>query len=575
MGPPCVRGKGGWQKKESIRAGMKRCVVVRRMETPREEDHMQAKSACRTRVVLSMLVACALFAVGSVAQSVENVVVLNDMAPFSCDPAEMAFWTHWRAGVQMYDGLTYPDADGGVRPHLAESWAVADGVGKVWEFKLRQGALFHDGTEVTAEDVVFSFERMMALGTGAYSRVKAIRAVTALDPYTVQFELDSPISVFPNMIWSIYVVNKDVVLANLGEGDHGDMGDYGVEWLRFHDAGSGPYTLVEHQVNLELRFERFADYFLGWQEIAGGVPVETVRLIGLWEAATAKNLMVNRELDMTYTTFPRQTFAELDAIPGVELVSLNKAHVYGFYLNCQAAPTDDVHFRRALSYAFNYESLLPIWDSAPGRLISTRSPAFNPEAPLYTQDLDKMREELAQSCYSQDTPLIITAPIGDAFFDKMVASLAADLSQAGFNIKVEQISFGETIARCSAAETSGNCIPTQSGPEYPGVDNVLSNWATPGGYAASHWFDDPTLQGMIAQSRETLDEAARNLLYQQIEAYILEQAAEIFVTELDPFRAIQEYLIVNENQSSGIIGAAVNMHDVRIDLEKKAEFLGQ
>jgi len=536
---------------------------------------MQRNTTWRALVVLSLLIVCTVGGFGVVAQGAENVVVLNDMAPFSCDPAEMAFWTHWRAGVQMYDGLTYPDANGGVRAHLAESWAVVDGIGKVWEFKLREDALFHDGTPVTAEDVVFSFERMMALGTGAYSRVKAIESVSAKDPCTVQFVLDSPISVFPNMIWSIYVLNKDVVLANLGDGDHGDMGDYGVEWLRFHDAGSGPYSLAEHQVNLELRFERFADYFLGWPEVAGGVPVETVRLIGLWEAATAKNLMVNRELDMTYTTFPRQTFAELDAISGVELVSLNKGHVYGFYLNCQVAPTDDVHFRRALSYAFNYDSLLPIWDSVPGRLISSRSPAFNPDAPLYTQDLDKMHEELAQSCYPQDTPVIITAPIGDAFFDKMVASLAADLSQAGFNIKVEQISFGETIARCSAPETSGNCIPTQSGPEYPGVDNVLSNWATPGGYAASHWFDDAVLHDMISRSRETLDAAARNLLYQQIEAYILEQAAEIFVTELDPFRAIQEYLIVNEEQSSGIIGAAVNMHDVRIDLDKKAELLNQ
>ena len=182
---------------------------------------MQRSTAWRARVVLSLLIVCAVGALGSVAQGAENVVVLNDMAPFSCDPAEMAFWTHWRAGVQMYDGLTYPDASGGVRPHLAESWSVVDGVGKVWEFKLRQGALFHDGSEITAEDVVFSFERMMALGTGAYTRVKAISAVTALDPYTVQFELDSPISVFPNMIWSIYVVNKDVVLANLGEGEGG------------------------------------------------------------------------------------------------------------------------------------------------------------------------------------------------------------------------------------------------------------------------------------------------------------------------------------------------------------------
>lgn len=522
----------------------------------------------------------ALFLIGVFAcgSGVENILITNDVYPFACDPAEIMFWNHYRSGVLMYDGLTYPAADGGVQPHLAESWESVAGTGDDWIFHLRQGVKFHDGSDVMAEDVVFSFQRTIDLGLGAYGLVESIKEVSVVDDYTVRFTLKRPMSVFPSVITYAFVLNKDLVMQHLGPGDYGEMGDYGLEWLRYNDAGSGPYTLTVHEVNMKLEFERFEDYFLGWPNYGDNlVPIEKIRIIALWEPTTAKNLAIDRELDVTYSTFPQSTFDELDAIEGMDLNAVNKCHVLVFHLNTQKAPTDDVHFRRALNYAFDASQTFPVWDSRPGHVIGSIHPEYNPDLEIYEKNLDKMKEELALSKYPQNTPLTIWWPIGDYFFDVMVGALAADLSAAGFNIKVEQLQgLAPLISGCSSPDTQGHVVPLQYAPEYPDADSVLNRvWYFAGGYSGSHWFDDPQLIEQIELGHATVDAEQRKAIYQETERYLLEQAPLILVSEVDPVRAMQDYIYVDTENIAGITGAAVNFYYYRIDLDRKAELLGK
>ena len=259
---------------------------------------------------------------------------------------------------------------------------------------------------------------------------------------------------------------------------------------------------------------------------------------------------------------------------GVSLRAVNKGHVYLFHLNNQKAPTDDVHFRRALNYAFNYRNLLPIWDSKAGHLIASIYPGYDPDLEIYEQDLAKMEEELSLSKYSKDTPITLFAPIGDYFFDKMVLSLSADLAAAGFNIKVEQVTLSDLLSKTNAVDTTANIIPMQYAPDYPDVDNVLySSWYIPGGFVACNWYDNPDLKAMIDKARATLDETDRVKIYQDIEQLLLDEAPAMFVTEIDPVRAFQDYIYVDEDSITGVIGEAVNFYYYRIDLAKKAELL--
>src|SRR4029453_19342939 len=142
--------------------------------------------------------------------------------------------------LNLYDGLyRWLDNPPVLTPWLAESHTVsADGL--TYTFKLRRGAKFHDGTEITAEDVRWSAERILALKKGAASLLATMIApgsIKALDRHTVQFTLSKPASIFLSVVPEVHVVNSALVKKNEKDGDGG------AAWLTSNDAGSGSYIL--------------------------------------------------------------------------------------------------------------------------------------------------------------------------------------------------------------------------------------------------------------------------------------------------------------------------------------------
>jgi len=147
-------------------------------------------------------------------------------------------------GYNLYDSLVWPDAQAGVKPWVAESWSVSED-GKTWTFKLRSDLTFHDGSPLTADDVVFSMQRLLTLnGPGATSfRSLTPDSVSAPDAQTVVFTLDKPSASFLQALVTFKIVNKALILANLQDGPHGGMKDFGAAFVRTNDAGSGPFQL--------------------------------------------------------------------------------------------------------------------------------------------------------------------------------------------------------------------------------------------------------------------------------------------------------------------------------------------
>ena len=112
---------------------------------------------------------------------------------------------------QIYESLITRDADLVLQPELATSWeAGADG----WTFKLREGVKFHDGSDFTAEDVVFSFERAKHEASDYKEQAKNVASVEVIDDYTVKLKTDGPNPILPNQLTSIYIMDKDWSEAN-------------------------------------------------------------------------------------------------------------------------------------------------------------------------------------------------------------------------------------------------------------------------------------------------------------------------------------------------------------------------
>src|SRR5581483_10674915 len=151
-----------------------------------------------------------------------GVLVSGDNLPANVDPHQVFDVPMQLYSLNVYDNLyRYEGNPPKLEPWLAQSHTVsADGL--TWEFKLRPGAKFHDGSEITADDVVYSFKRVLAIGkapAGAFKPVLKPDNITAVDKSTVKFVLDRPYAPFLAAIPIVMIVNPRVVKPHEKDGD--------------------------------------------------------------------------------------------------------------------------------------------------------------------------------------------------------------------------------------------------------------------------------------------------------------------------------------------------------------------
>src|ERR1700730_16672925 len=160
--------------------------------------------------------------------------------------------------LNVYDGLVrWQNNPAVLEPWAAERYSVSPD-GLQCRFKLRKGIKFHDGSEMTAHDVVYSIERILAVGKGAASLFKAMidpGAAKAADDYSVEFALKKPSAIFLSIVPEIHIVNAALVKK------YEAGGDWGQAWLSKSSAGSGAYKLAQFDPAVGFVAERFADHF--------------------------------------------------------------------------------------------------------------------------------------------------------------------------------------------------------------------------------------------------------------------------------------------------------------------------
>ena len=343
------------------------------------------------RALLKLLSAASLVAaLGAVPQIVQagGVLRLDEVAVGELDPAKASDYADSILMFNVYDTLVIPQQGApGHDPHLAASWS---GEGTSFTFTLRDDVKFQSGNPLTADDVVFSLDRMKTIGHGLSYLFVSVEGAEALDAHTVRFDLSEPYAPFVSSLVRLPIVDKQLVMANLGEGE-GEMGDWGQAFLSQNGGGSGAYRVVSHNPQDETVMEKSADYFL---PIAEAAP-DTVRLRYGLEAATVRTLIAQGEHDISSQWVPPEVLRALSE-GGAQL--LTEGGVTGFYmkLNTTKPPLDDVHCRLALAKAFDYEGgikIIAVTDEVSQGTLSTGAiPAAmlgaNPREKAQTRDLD-------------------------------------------------------------------------------------------------------------------------------------------------------------------------------------------
>lgn len=442
--------------------------------------------------------------------------------------------------LNLYDGLyRWQNNPPEIVPWVAEGLQISED-GLIWTFKLRKGVTFHDGSEVTAEAVKYSMERLLALGQGAaplFKEVVGKGSTRVIDPYTVEFTLSKPFSPFLSIVPELHIVNPALCKA------HENGNDWGSKWLASNEAGSGSYQLTAYDPAVGFTMKRFEDHFLGWE----GRHVDEVEIRVIREVASKVLALQKGEVHaMDGYSLPPEQIDKLLKDPNIQIFKEASMRTFVVQIHNQRPPLNDVHVRRAISYAFDYEGFIK---SVMGGKVSRNGgpiPCNMWGAPQdlkgYEYNLEKAKKELSLAKVKIDRPLKFHAIIGPPSAKSAGLILQNGLAQIGIKLDVVEETWPVLTGKAGKMDTAPDMWPHWVSTYYPDPNNWIGEMylsARRGSWKASSWYDNPKVDDMLNQALKVVNMEERKALYEEASRLVVEDAASLWIYNTDwygPFR---------------------------------------
>ncbi len=467
--------------------------------------------------------------------SAETVLRLDEVPVGELDPAKASDYADSILMFNLYDTLVIPKAgQPGFDPFLATGWETD---GDSYTFKLRTDVKFQSGNPLTADDVVFSFQRMQALGQGLSYLFTDVEKAEVVDPATVKFTMKQPYAPFVAALSRLPIIDKKLVSENLADGD-GEMKDWGQAYLSTHAAGSGAYKVVSHNPQEETVMAKNADFFLG---VPAKAP-DTVRFRYGLEAATVRTLISQGEHDISSSWLPPEVLKSL-AADGAQL--LEEKGTTGFYikLNTAKAPFDDVECRLAVSYAFDYDTgvrMVGVTDT-----VSQGSPSTGaipvgmlgalPGDQVLKRDLDKAKEHLAKCKYKPEEMKVDLSWIGEVPLEERFALLMqANFAEIGIKAEVKKLPWALYVEQISKPENTPAVSQVFVNTMSADPDTLLYGMyhsSVGGTWMSPEYLKDKDVDALLEKGRTTTDEAERAKIYADLNLRLREIAPTIFAQD--------------------------------------------
>jgi len=451
----------------------------------------------------------------------------------------------------LYDPLVYPVPGGGVKPWVATNWTVSPD-GLVYTFTIRQGIKFHSGHELTAEDVKFSMDRMLTIGEGfAYLFSPYINKTEVIEGNQVQFTLKKTFGPFLIACMRLYIIEKAEVMAHIvTPGAYLILGDLAKTWLITHDAGSGAYKVVDCRVEEWYKYALFTDY---WGPVNPNAPTEVVQMYtSTGSPPTERNMMLNKELEITDAWLPAEILDELDAAAGIKKISWPEMSEYYMYLNTKKPPLDDIHVRKALAYICPYEEIMTEIYSR-YTLATSCVPKGTPgyvDVHKYYTNLTLAQQELQLSKYygygNLSSYVIEFHWIQDVPERERDALLFAEAAaQINLTVQLVKTPWTKTVEEMGSEATCGHMYNILVASHYPEAGSLIEtryHSKASGTWEQGEWLLNATLDAEIEAALETVDIDERFAKYATLQKEIMEICPTIFIFDYKATMAQQEYI---------------------------------
>jgi peptide/nickel transport system substrate-binding protein len=477
-------------------------------------------------------------------------VYLAQQVVGTIDPAKHTDETSLQAVINTYDPLVFPMIEKGSMepgPHVAENWDISED-GKTYTFHLKEGIKFHSGNELTAKDVVFSITRMMAIQKGyswLWHGILEPENVQAVNDYTVEFTLNGPYAPFVSTLTQLFIVDKDIVLANIEDGEFGEFGDYGQKYLEENIAGSGSYVIDRWERGSELRLSKFPDYWKGWSE----GQIEEVRFMIVEEEATVRTMLASGAADMANQWLSVKSFEDLAKEDGIVVKEDPSVQLYHLPINTQRPPFDDINVRKAVLHAFNYETAnKQILNGATRAVgpVPILVPGHNPDVTVYQHDIEKAKSYLAQSKYAGQDLTVEFMYINEQPTQRQMGSLLQhSLGEIGIEVELNGVPWAQITESTANVETTPHLVNIFDTLKYPHIDSHTYGIYHPsayGSYRSSSWYDNPKTKEALENARAAINVEEQMEYYKEAQKLVVEDAVSIYIANPTHRIAFRDYV---------------------------------
>ena len=465
-----------------------------------------------------------------------NEIVWGENLPKALDPhvvydVPMQFYL-----LNTYDTLyRYIGNPPELKPWLAESETVSDD-GLTWTITIRKGVKFHDGSDLDAEDVAYSFKRMLGLGkgpSGAFKPILKADNITTVDSHTVRFKLDKPYAPFRAVLPLVAIVNPDLLKANEKDGD------WGSAWLASNGAGSGAYALDPSTYRpLEIvDMKRNADHFYGWSDNAN--PIEIIRAHPVKETSTRVLALLKGDIDATDSYLPTDQVERVEKSKTAVVARDESMRIMIIRMNNAKAPFDNINFRKCLSHAFNYKGFISIIlkDFAVRNAGPIPKNLWGAPADLegYPYDMDKAKsycDKAKAEGAPIDRELEIHIQSALAQTTQAAQLLQSDARKLGINLKLVASTWAQLTTNAGKSDTTPDMWVHWVSTYFVDPENWIGQMYDSqfhGTWKASAWYKNDKVDTLLRDARSTTDQDKRRQLYEEASRIVVGDAADIWI----------------------------------------------
>jgi peptide/nickel transport system substrate-binding protein len=425
--------------------------------------------------------------------TVGSSISLDSLNPFETQYSTLQF-ASYDSLVRLADGASEPEA------RLATKWENTDPL--TWVFTLRDGVTFHDGSEFTAEDVIFTLDETLAQKYIGQSLLTNFESYTATDDHTITITTKTPDPLVLTKMSQIYIVPSDAWVA------------LGADAFASNAIGTGPYTTEDFVPGSGVTFSAYDDFW-------GDAPATpTVEYRTFADQASLASALEAGEVDVAHQ-LANSAIDTLASNPDLELFGEFSGNQNFFQLNTTQAPFDNVEVREAANLAIDADALITALTSGVGVKEDGQLPM--PGILGYTEDISRPDFDLKKAKELLEKNDAVGAEItinGLAAYKSLYEAIGAQLEEAGFVVTIEPVDVSVWL---QAFKNGTDADIFYRGMSYVGTtdaDRPFSFVST----SAQPMVVDPKWDELYAATKTELDPAVREGLLIEASEYLADQS---------------------------------------------------